>query len=277
MLRRLSTQFKKNKSSETDGTSDPDKTAPTNGGLATINDSPDKSGTAEKPVNGDKGMSRFRRRKSDDGRTVPASDHSTGREEVESMFTQYAQLLHAARRPLPTQTGDGTYNEHSTPTGFGDDLKHLKVKGKPKGTHRVPDRLAHEWKIDGKTLMTRFQPKASGAQLVDDKTMIMERVIQLVAGLPPHSKNRVEMTDAFIGELWNTLEHPPSSYMGEKFMYRQPDGSFNVSILELDSALAKWWQNIMIPHLGAANTPYARSCKPTMAPPGGSPRPWTDL
>jgi hypothetical protein len=60
--------------------------------------------------------------------------------------------------------------------------------------------------------------------------MIMERVIQLVAGLPSNSKTRVVLTDQFIGELWYSLEHPPLLYMGDEYMYRRADGSYNVSL-----------------------------------------------
>jgi len=68
-----------------------------------------------------------------------------------------------------------------------------------------------------------------GEKLTDDKTMIMERVIQLVANLPNDSKLRVELTNTFLGELWNSLGHPPSLYVGDKYRYRQADGSYNVS------------------------------------------------
>jgi hypothetical protein len=71
--------------------------------------------------------------------------------------------------------------------------------------------------------------KIKGETLTDDKTMIMERVIQLVSNLPTDSKLRVELTNKFLGELWYSLEHPPSIYVGEKFEYRQADGSYNVS------------------------------------------------
>lgn len=59
--------------------------------------------------------------------------------------------------------------------------------------------------------------------------MIMERIIQIVAGLPNHSKTREALTNDFIDQLWNSLDHPPLLYMGDKFKWRQPDGSFNVS------------------------------------------------
>jgi hypothetical protein len=70
--------------------------------------------------------------------------------------------------------------------------------------------------------------KLKGEKLTDDKTMIMERVIQLVSNLPSNSRLRVELTNTFLGELWYSLEHPPSLYVGEKYHYRQADGSYNV-------------------------------------------------
>lgn len=80
-----------------------------------------------------------------------------------------------------------------------------------------------------KTLLEVIKGKIKGDGIADDKTMLMERVIQLVAKLPDGSKNRITLTDDFIGELWNSLDHPPQIYVGEKYMYRRPDGSCNVS------------------------------------------------
>ena len=70
--------------------------------------------------------------------------------------------------------------------------------------------------------------KIKGEALTDDKTMIMECVIGLVSNLPNNSKLRVELTNTFLGELWYSLEHPPSRYLGDQFQYRQADGSNNV-------------------------------------------------
>lgn len=86
----------------------------------------------------------------------------------------------------------------------------------------------------------------------------MEHLMQLVAGLPSNSKLRVDLTNSFIDELWNSLQHPPMSYLGDKYIYRQPDGSYN---------------NVMCPHLGAANTPYARSVNSSVLSPGAMPDP----
>lgn len=57
----------------------------------------------------------------------------------------------------------------------------------------------------------------------------MEKIIQFVASLPESSKLQGALTSALIGNLWNTLKHPPLSYVGDKYEYRQADGSYNVS------------------------------------------------
>ena len=56
----------------------------------------------------------------------------------------------------------------------------------------------------------------------------MERLIGLVASLPQNSANRKKLTSTIIDTLWDSLQHPPLSYVGDKFQYRQADGSYNV-------------------------------------------------
>lgn len=62
--------------------------------------------------------------------------------------------------------------------------------------------------------------------------MIMERTIQLVSMMPAKSKRQETLTNSFIDQLWNSLDHPPLLYMGDEFKYRQPDGSNNVRLLK---------------------------------------------
>lgn len=81
---------------------------------------------------------------------------------VAETFEAFAQIIHASQRPLPTQTGDGSYVQHHEHTGLWADLRSMGIK-------------------DAKTLKEVIANKASG-QLVDDKTMIMERVIQVRMG-----------------------------------------------------------------------------------------------
>lgn len=118
-------------------------------------------------------------------------DHSKARNEISAIFEKYAQVIHASRRPLPTQSGDGTYLEHGHDhsSSLFSDLRSLGFK-------------------DYGTLIEVMKNKASG-ECVDDKTMLMERIIQLVSGLPSNSKNRTELTNAFLDELWDSLPHPP--------------------------------------------------------------------
>jgi len=84
----------------------------------------------------------------------------------------------------------------------------------------------------------------------------MERMIQLTSRLPTASRLRVSLTTRQVDSLWSSLQHPPLSYCGAKFMYRQPDGSHN---------------NIMDPNLGRAGSLYARSVKPMTKLPGAPP------
>lgn len=109
-----------------------------------------------------------------------------------------------------------------------------------------------------KTVLELIKSKLKGNEPMDDHTMLMERIIQLVAGLPSKSRNRILLTDQFIGELWDSLDHPVLNYIGEKYMYRSADGSYN---------------NPLYPQMGAAGTTYARSVRPTIMPPGALPDP----
>lgn len=93
-------------------------------------------------------------------------------------------------------------------------------------------------------LETGVQAKSTAP--VDDKKLVMERLIGLVASLPQNSANRKKLTSTIIDTLWDSLQHPPLSYVGDKYQYRQPDGSHN---------------NIMYPDLGKAGTEYARTVR----------------
>jgi linoleate 10R-lipoxygenase len=92
----------------------------------------------------------------------PQDQHDTApatRQNVEDVFEQFAQLIHASRRPLPSQTGDGSYLEKEEPTGFWADLKNLSLK-------------------DVKTVEHIMEDKASGKPQ-NDRDMHMEEVMQV--------------------------------------------------------------------------------------------------
>lgn len=52
--------------------------------------------------------------------------------------------------------------------------------------------------------------------------------MQLVAKLPETSYARRKVTGLLVDELWDSLQHPPLSYIGDQYQYRQADGSHNV-------------------------------------------------
>ena len=168
MLKRLST-FRKKKSGDNarleNGHSVSDSKAngtKTNGNTYT-NGSATTNGNAEaNGVNGRANGQKDSKRVSvgaEAKRQYSEPDHSVTRGDVDSAFEQFAQLLHASSRPLPTQTGDGSYIEHEAHSSLFQDLKHLGFK-------------------DVKTLKETLASKATGA-LADDKTMLMERIIQV--------------------------------------------------------------------------------------------------
>ncbi|KAL2260217.1 hypothetical protein VTK26DRAFT_5855 [Humicola hyalothermophila] len=161
------------------------------------------------------------------------------RKGVANALERYSQIIHPTVQPLPNQVGAGTFSEDKKWGKYRKDLKTLRV-------------------ADFRTLWNMLVARLKGEKLVDDKTMIMERVIQLVSNLPSNSKLRVELTNTFLSELWYTLEHPPSRYVGDKYQYRQADGSNN---------------NVLFPKLGAAGSVYARSVNASVLRAGALPDP----
>ncbi|KAF7625730.1 prostaglandin G/H synthase 2/cyclooxygenase 2, pgh2/cox2 [Aspergillus flavus] len=79
---------------------------------------------------------------------------------------------------------------------------------------------------------------------IDDRDLTMEKLIAIVSSLPRNSKAREKLTGVLIDTLWQSLPHPPMTYLGNKYQYRTPDGSYN---------------NPLQPDLGKAGSPYARN------------------
>ncbi|KAI9741179.1 MAG: hypothetical protein M1834_002892 [Cirrosporium novae-zelandiae] len=163
------------------------------------------------------------------------------RKDFEQALAQIHGVIHAIHRPLPTETGDGTYIEKQVPSGLIRDFESMGLDvGK-----------------DLKTVIATLQKSISG-DLWDDKKYLMEHIVQLAAQLPLQSQNGIRLSNSFISTLWSDLQHPPLSCLGEQYTYRQPDGSYN---------------NMLYPHIGKANTPYARSVNPKMIRPAALPPP----
>lgn len=242
LLRRLSSSFKKNKQGHTNGT--------TNGRLTPVEESRTTETNGIGPGNTvaqSLAKTKDIQRKGSHTQSTPSPpvepapsnvDGPASRKDVEDVFQQFAQLIHASQRPLPTQSGDGQYLEKQESSGFLADLKSLGFK-------------------DVKAVAHMLEDKASG-QPQDDRKMHMEEIMQLIAALPDRSARRVQLTGTLLDVLWNSLQHPPMSYLGDAFRYRSADGSNN---------------SYIFPQLGAANTPYARSVSPVTVQPGALPDP----
>ena len=158
MLKRLSTLRGRNKKEEANGVPNGQGAHAANGhanGVQVDGTKSEANGTS-KPMA--KRMS-FARPKKRDSHENQGTDRSVTRGDVDSSFQQFQQLIHASSRPLPTQTGDGSYIEQESSSTLMQELRTLGFK-------------------DFKTLREVITSKASGA-LTDDKTMIMERVIQV--------------------------------------------------------------------------------------------------
>ncbi|KAF5869761.1 putative fatty acid oxygenase protein [Botrytis fragariae] len=166
-------------------------------------------------------------------------DHSVKRAGIVGTLESLGKVISTANRPLNTETGDGSYDTKQEQSGLWDDLKALRIK-------------------DLETLQMTIKQEIGSSNLADDKTMLMEKLIQLVANLPGTSKTRVKLTEVLVDELWGSLEHPPASMLGDKYNYRQADGSYN---------------NIKFPDIGKAGTAYARSVTPKIVQPNPKPDP----
>ncbi|KAI1329875.1 heme peroxidase-domain-containing protein [Xylariaceae sp. FL0255] len=81
---------------------------------------------------------------------------------------------------------------------------------------------------------------------------------QLAASLPTNSYARDLFVKAGVKEKYERMLHPPLTYLGDAFKYRQADGKFN-------SALN--------PHLGQAGAPYAKTVPAETHPLGALPDP----
>jgi cytochrome P450 len=151
-------------------------------------------------------------------------------------FRQFAGLVGAVTDPVPDETGDGSKLSPEDKNAL-----YKKIEGDLQDMSQL--RIS-----DVKTLIQIFTDKVSGEPM-NDKEYLMEGLIRTASKLPDDSKNGKTLTNKFLKQLWDDLEHPPRSYLGTKYQYRSADGSFN---------------SLVHPQLGAAGTPYARTVKPEM-------------
>ncbi|KAI0112924.1 linoleate diol synthase precursor [Daldinia grandis] len=142
---------------------------------------------------------------------------------MSSPFAQAIQVITRALGPLPKYQFTPGNDDTSKETGLYQDLQHLGVE-------------------DYKTLKDVLDATVSGEE--DDNELLQERIVTLLAKLPPNSREGKQATDAFVNTLWNSLEHPPARISARDACYRTANGSYN---------------NLENPAMGAANTRYTRT------------------
>lgn len=77
----------------------------------------------------------------------------------ENPIEKIEKVVEASLRPLPTETGDGTYIQSKKATGFAKDLKHIDLK-------------------DVKTIAELAKSAVTGDPL-NDRDYVMEGIIQV--------------------------------------------------------------------------------------------------
>ena len=150
------------------------------------------------------------------------------RKEIETSLASVSQLIHASLVPLPQNLYVPDNDDQAKETGLLPDLRKMGFK-------------------DVETLLALFKSEVRGVQ--DDNKLIQEHLIAFLSKLDDTSKLSHQLTGGFINTLWKAMPHPPQTSLGTKYKYREADGSYN---------------NIRVPDLGAANTPYARNAKPSV-------------
>ncbi|KAJ6583033.1 heme peroxidase [Mycena vulgaris] len=155
-------------------------------------------------------------------------------------FSLGADAVFLSKRPLPVAP-DGHYDWESR----------ADSKTSPKGHSSVTNLLETIQDIKGKGTITP-DPHVVGAFLdnalhpdsVDDRKGAFANGLTLLSRMPPDSDIAKNMSNSAISMLYNTVPHPRAGLLGSVHSFRQADGGGN---------------NLQIPDLGRAGTPYARS------------------
>ncbi|TFK63858.1 heme peroxidase [Pluteus cervinus] len=156
------------------------------------------------------------------------------------VFGLGADLVYLAGRPLPTAP-DGEYDwatsaqanaspqAHSSITNLINEIKTIVSKGFVEPSPKV---------------VNAFLDTVLNSGAVDDRKGAFANGLDLLSKLPPSSVTAKKLSDAAIASLYETLPHPPVTYIGPKNAFRQADGRGN---------------NVDFPSLGQAGYEYARS------------------
>ncbi|KAG6817060.1 hypothetical protein H0H87_000238 [Tephrocybe sp. NHM501043] len=159
-----------------------------------------------------------------------------------------ADAVYLKKRPLPV-----------APTGYYDWQIKTDLADDREGHSLVGNTISNVQAFDTKG---GFKPKLSQVDAfldtvmhpaaIDDRKGAFTTGLGILALLDPSSDTAKTMNNNLIGNFYNTLPHPPASYLGPNDSFRQADGGGN---------------NLESPDIGRAGTPYARSVQGTVGLP----------
>ncbi|KAH8111877.1 heme peroxidase [Phellopilus nigrolimitatus] len=160
---------------------------------------------------------------------------------TQSLFVSGAELAHLSARPLPGAP-DGHYDYEALAAG--------ETNGKSDAHSRIYTLVdnAQEAVRRGAPIS---DPKAvegilnflANKEAIDDRKGFFTTALSAITKLPPGPVQN-KANDVAIATLYETLPHPPATFLGPQYSYRSADGSGN---------------NPLQPELGKAGLQYARS------------------
>ncbi|KJA20426.1 hypothetical protein HYPSUDRAFT_166972 [Hypholoma sublateritium FD-334 SS-4] len=151
-----------------------------------------------------------------------------------------ADAVYLSKRAPPTAP-TGFYDYEITPSTDDDTQAHSKL------TNLLGQAEGFIAKGGFKPTPTQIQSVLDltiHPQGINDRLGSLSTGLEILAKIDPQSALAEQMGNSVIGLLYNTIPHPPASYLGPKHQFREADGSGN---------------NLEIPDLGRSGRPYARS------------------
>ncbi|KZT00985.1 heme peroxidase [Laetiporus sulphureus 93-53] len=152
---------------------------------------------------------------------------------TQSTIVKGAELAHLAERPLP-KAPDGEYDYASLATG--EKLRRTTVR-EHSGFFTVTSDI--QGALERGNVVSDPRAPEAVFQAITNPEAIDDR-----KGLSPPGKLQDTLNDKVITVLYETLTHPPATFMDDEYRFRKADGSGN---------------NVTIPDLGQSGRPYARS------------------
>ncbi|KAL4246542.1 hypothetical protein ABKN59_008749 [Abortiporus biennis] len=177
---------------------------------------------------------------------------------------QLFDVAHLSARPLPTAP-DGRYDDQVKPkTEPVDPTNDYSIVHKL--TVSLETLRQHLASIDP-TLIVKLLGVITSPDAVDDRTKVFNEALHAV-GLIQDKKLQSQLNDALIAILYNTLQHPPATFVGTSLLTSAPlpdptataNGTGTGPRLFFAARSADGsGNNALFPSLGQAGQPYARS------------------